>query len=137
MSSTVSTLIQSVRLVDPLSQSERVTNVLLSDGKIQSIDTLSASEIADLPRPPSTVIDGTGCVLGPGLVDLYSQSSEPGHESREPLSALLTSARAGGFSRVGILPTKSSSHACATRNWMGWMSPPRKRKACQPPRDAL
>ena len=105
MSSTVSTLIQSVRLVDPLSQSERVTNVLLSDGKIQSIDTLSASEIADLPRPPSTVIDGTGCVLGPGLVDLYSQSSEPGHESREPLSALLTSARAGGFSRVGILPT--------------------------------
>ena len=99
-----STLIQSVRLIDPLGQSEQVSNVLLADGQIQSIDTLSAADIARLPASPETVIDGSNCVLGPALVDLYSQSGEPGHESRETLATLLASAKAGGFSRLGVLP---------------------------------
>ncbi|MEO1591255.1 MAG: dihydroorotase [Cyanobacteria bacterium J06632_22] len=100
-----STLIQSVRLVDPLGQTEQVSNVLLAAGQIQSIDTLSAADIARLPMSPDTVIDGSNCVLAPGLVDLYSQSGEPGHESRETVQTLLASAQAGGFSRVGVLPT--------------------------------
>ncbi|MEL6135977.1 MAG: dihydroorotase [Cyanobacteria bacterium J06628_6] len=100
-----STLIQSVHLIDPLGQTERVANVLLAEGQIQSIDGLTADEIASLPQPPDRMIDGSGWVLGPGLIDLYSQSGEPGHESRETVQSLLASARAGGFTRVGILPT--------------------------------
>ena len=37
-------------------------------------------------------------------MDLYSHSSEPGHEARETLSDLAQSASAGGFTQVGILP---------------------------------
>jgi dihydroorotase len=49
-------------------------------------------------------VDGTGCVLMPGLVDLYSHSGEPGHEDRETLDSLMAGAISGGFTRVGILP---------------------------------
>jgi dihydroorotase len=60
----------------------------------------------DLPSPGDDVeiLDGTGKVLAPGLVDLYSHSSEPGNEVRETLADLLQGAIAGGFTRVGILP---------------------------------
>ncbi|MBD2019612.1 dihydroorotase, partial [Leptolyngbya sp. FACHB-36] len=50
------------------------------------------------------VQDCRGWVLGPGLVDLYSHSGEPGFEERETLASLLQSARAGGFTRLAILP---------------------------------
>ncbi|MBE7380705.1 MAG: dihydroorotase [Leptolyngbya sp. SIO1E4] len=93
------TLLQRIRLLDPASQTDQVTDVLMVDGVFQAI-------APDLPTPSADVeiIDGTGKVLAPGLVDLYSHSSEPGHESRETLADLMAGAIAGGFTRVGILP---------------------------------
>jgi dihydroorotase len=46
----------------------------------------------------------SGLVLGTGLVDLHSTSSEPGHESRETISELVQAAKNGGFAKIGILP---------------------------------
>jgi dihydroorotase len=43
-------------------------------------------------------------VLGPGLVDLYSHSGEPGFEERETLASLVSAAAAGGFTRLSLLP---------------------------------
>lgn len=97
-----STLIQTVRLIDPLSRTDKVTDVLITDGVVQS---LAPDAISDQARSNLTVVDGQGAVLAPGLVDLYSESSEPGHESRETLHSLRAAARAGGFTRLGILPT--------------------------------
>ena len=58
--------------------------------------------------PADTVVrDCQGLILGPGLVDLYSYSGEPGFESRETRSSLLAAAAAGGFTRVAILPDTS------------------------------
>ncbi|MEO0378565.1 MAG: dihydroorotase, partial [Cyanobacteria bacterium P01_A01_bin.17] len=59
-----------------------------------------------IPNPPTDaqIIDGSGQFLGPGLIDLYSQSGEPGHESRETRASLRQAATAGGFTRVGLLP---------------------------------
>ncbi|MGB3296609.1 MAG: dihydroorotase, partial [Phormidesmis sp.] len=39
-----------------------------------------------------------------GLIDLYSQSGEPGNESRETDESLTRAAAAGGFTRIGLLP---------------------------------
>ena len=95
----VSTLLQRVRLLDPSSQTDQVTDVLMVDGVFQAI-------APNLSVPSETVemIDATGKVLAPGLIDLYSHSSEPGNESRETLADLMAGAIAGGFTRVGILP---------------------------------
>lgn len=95
-------LIQQVRLLDGVSQTDRVGDVLIGEGVILAI----APQITDLP-PATEVIDGRDQVLLPGLVDLYSQSGEPGHEQRETLSSLMRSAAAGGVTRLGILPTTS------------------------------
>ncbi len=51
--------------------------------------------------------DCQGLVIGPGLVDLYSHSGEPGFEERETLLSFLQAAAAGGFTRVSILPDTS------------------------------
>ncbi|MEO0987527.1 MAG: dihydroorotase [Cyanobacteria bacterium J06639_14] len=95
----VSTLLQQVRLLDPSSQLDQVTDVLIVDGVFQAI-------APHLPVPSDAVeiIDATGKLLAPGLVDLYSHSSDPGHESRETLAELMAGAIAGGFTRLGILP---------------------------------
>jgi dihydroorotase len=92
-------LFQQVRLIDPVSGTDRVTDVLWVDGKIAAI----APEISDIPAN-TQVRDCRGLVLGPGLVDLYSHSGEPGFEERETLISLQQAAAAGGFTHIALLP---------------------------------
>ncbi|ELS00187.1 dihydroorotase [Gloeocapsa sp. PCC 73106] len=92
-------LIQKVRVLNPVSDQEQVTDLLLVDGVIQGI----APTIANLPENIK-VINGEGLIAGPGLVDLYSHSGEPGNEARETLLSLGGAAMAGGFTRLSILP---------------------------------
>ena len=95
------TLLRQVRYLDPLSGIDQVGDVLMADGRFAAI----APQLPE-PEPDSAtaIIDGTGKVLLPGLIDLFSHSGEPGHESRETLGELMAGAIAGGFTRVGILP---------------------------------
>jgi dihydroorotase len=97
-------LIRQVCVLDAVTQTDRVSDVLVRDGWIEAM-------AANLPDPPAgaEVIDGTGKLLIPGLVDLYSHSGEPGYESRETLESLLQAGRSGGFTRLGILPTTEPS----------------------------
>ncbi len=94
-----SELLQQVRILDPLSQADRVADVLIEEGKVSAI----ADSISEYPAD-TQVQDAQGWVLGPGLVDLYSHSGEPGFEDRETLQSLMQSAAAGGFTRLAILP---------------------------------
>ncbi|MBE9199216.1 MULTISPECIES: dihydroorotase [unclassified Nodularia (in: cyanobacteria)] len=95
-------LLQQVRVIDPGLETDKIADVLIADGKIQAV----ATEISDI-NSDTQIKDCRGLVLGTGLVDLYSHSSEPGFEERETLSSLLQSAAAGGFTRVSILPDTS------------------------------
>lgn len=93
------TLLQHVRVLDPASNTDQVTDVLMVDGIFRAI----APEVS-LGSSEAEIIDATGQVLMPGLVDLYSHSCEPGYEARETLTALMAGAIAGGVTRLGILP---------------------------------
>ncbi|MBH8554167.1 dihydroorotase [Nostocaceae cyanobacterium CENA357] len=95
-------LLQQVRLIDPVSETDQLADVLISDGKIQAI----ASHISEISSD-TQIKDCQGLILGPGLVDLYSHSGEPGFEERETLLSFLKAAAAGGFTRVSILPDTS------------------------------
>ncbi|MGL5060540.1 MAG: dihydroorotase [Microcoleus sp.] len=92
-------LLQNVRVLDPVSKSDRIADILISEGKIAAIE----SKIAEIPAA-AQVRDCRGLILGPGLVDIYSHSGEPGFEDRETLESLLLAAAAGGFTRVTVLP---------------------------------
>jgi dihydroorotase len=91
-------LFQQVRVLDPISQTERVADVLVLDGVIQEVSTTT-----QLPTD-LTITPGEHLILAPGLVDLYSHSGTPGHEERETIESLLLAAKAGGFVHVNILP---------------------------------
>ncbi len=95
-------LLKQVRVIDPVQQTDKLTDVLIIDGYIQTI----APQITDFSSD-TTIRDCHRLVLGAGLVDLYSHSGEPGFEERETLSSLLQAAIAGGFTRIGVLPDTS------------------------------
>ena len=94
-----SELLQQVRVLDPVSGTDQLADVLIADGAIEAVETA----ISDVPADTS-VRDGRGLILAPGLVDLYSHSGEPGFEERETWLSLLEAAAAGGFTRLAILP---------------------------------
>ncbi|MBD2778712.1 dihydroorotase [Iningainema tapete] len=97
-----SELLQQVRVINPVSGTDQIADVLIADGYIRSV----ANSIYDVPND-TQIRDCRGMVLGTGLVDLYSYSGEPGFEERETLKSLLQAAAAGGFTRVNILPNTS------------------------------
>ena len=92
-------LLKQVRVIDPLQKTDIVADVLIINGYIQDV----APQITNFTTDTS-VHDCQGLVIGPGLVDLYSHSGEPGFEERETLSSLLQAATAGGFTRMCVLP---------------------------------
>lgn len=95
-------LLKQVRVIDPLQKTDLVADVLIIDGYIQDV----APQITNFTTDTS-VRDCQGLVIGPGLVDLYSHSGEPGFEERETLSSLCQAATAGGFTRICVLPDTS------------------------------
>jgi len=94
-----SELLQQVRLIDPVSGTDQLADVLITDGIIKEVH----ERISDYPDG-AQLRDCRGMVLGPGLVDLYSHSGEPGFEERETLFTLAEAAASGGFTRINILP---------------------------------
>ncbi len=98
----MATLIQQAYLIDPVDpatvSAEGIGDVLIEAGRIVAITPhLTPPDNADL-------IDAQGQFLGSGLIDLYSQSGEPGNESRETYKSITRAAAAGGFTRIGLLP---------------------------------
>ncbi|MGD1715625.1 dihydroorotase [Dapis sp. BLCC M172] len=94
-----SKLLQQVRILDPVSQTDRVADVLIIDGKIAGVE----GNISEFPTK-TDIQDCRELILGPGLVDLYCHSGEPGFEERETIESLMQASRAGGFTRLAILP---------------------------------
>ena len=94
-----SELLQQVRILDPVSGTDKIADVLVADGWIKAVENSISDWSSD-----TQLRDCRGMVLGPGLVDLYSHSGEPGFEERETLASLLGAATSGGFTRLAILP---------------------------------
>ena len=99
-----STLIRQIRVIDPTVNANSINDLLVVNGIIQAIEP----HINHIPSD-TTIFDGNGLILGPGLMDLYSYSGEPGYEDRETLESLSDSAIAGGFTQVAILPNTHPS----------------------------
>jgi dihydroorotase len=92
-------LLKNVRIIDPVSETNRQADVLIIDGIIQQIQPEIVTDLDSIQ-----VFNCQGMILGSGLVDLYSYTGEPGFEDRETLTSLRQAGLAGGFTRIGILP---------------------------------
>ena len=70
------TIIKGGRVIDPASSTDAVKDVLFEDGIIVKVEE-NISEAAE------NVIDASGCLVCPGLIDLHVHLREPGFEHKE------------------------------------------------------
>ena len=69
-------LIQNARVIDPSQGLDKVMDLLLEDGKIAQLGS-------NLPAQNAQVVDGTGLVAAPGLVDMHVHLRDPGLTHKE------------------------------------------------------
>src|SRR5438034_7362192 len=91
------TLFRGVRLIDPASGQDGVTDVLIEDELVAAIGPGSGHDKAE-------VIDADGLVMAPGLVDLHAHLREPGFEHKETIETGTPAAAAGGYTAVCAMP---------------------------------
>lgn len=90
-------LLQNVRLIDPSQGLDKVANLLLEDGKIAGIGEHLSAEGAK-------VVDGTGLVAAPGLVDMHVHLRDPGLTYKEDVYTGCRAAAAGGVTSLLAMP---------------------------------
>src|SRR5712672_30349 len=99
-----STLITNGHIIDPASGIDRVGDVYITGGKIAKIDL-----DATLRKHPHDrdVIDASGLVVCPGLIDIHVHLREPGQSAKETIATGAKCAAAGGFTTVVCMPNTS------------------------------
>ncbi|MHB1419415.1 MAG: dihydroorotase [Bacillota bacterium] len=91
-------LIKGGRVVDPAGGTDRITDVLVDQGKIVAVaDGLTGGEGVE-------VIDASGKIIAPGLVDMHVHLRDPGYEAKETIATGTRAAAAGGFTGIACMP---------------------------------
>jgi dihydroorotase len=87
-------VIKNGRVVDPQNGIDETLDILISNGKILSVDKkISVSKEVE-------VFDATGMIVAPGFIDLHCHLREPGYERKETIESGLLAALYGGFTAV-------------------------------------
>ncbi|MFN3966860.1 MAG: dihydroorotase [Endomicrobiia bacterium] len=88
-------LLKSGRVVDPSTKTDKVLDILISDGKIALIGKNLRYRKSEIK-----LIDVSGKVVIPGVIDIHTHLREPGHEEEETIATGTLSAAKGGITSV-------------------------------------
>lgn len=95
------TVFSHARIVDPSRGLDAVGSVIVAEGKILA----AGPEVLNQGAPEGwEIVDATGKVVVPGLVDMRVFLGEPGHEHRETFASASRAAAAGGVTTIVTMP---------------------------------
>ena len=95
------TVFAGARIVDPARRLDAVGSVIVAEGRILA----AGPEVLNQGSPEGwEVVDATGKVIVPGLVDCRVFMGEPGHEHRETFASVSRAAAAGGVTTIITMP---------------------------------
>lgn len=90
-------LIRGARVIDPAAGRDENADLRVERGCIGSIGKNLSSNGAN-------VVEASGWVLAPGLIDLHTHLREPGQEYKETVESGVAAAVAGGFTTICCMP---------------------------------
>ncbi|OPY79963.1 MAG: Dihydroorotase [Syntrophorhabdus sp. PtaU1.Bin153] len=88
-------LIKNGRVIDPKSGLDGILDVFIQGDRIEKIDRPLSREGRDVE-----VIDATGHIVAPGLIDVHTHLREPGYEWKETIRTGTMAAVRGGFTSI-------------------------------------
>ena len=94
------TLIKGGRVIDPEMGMDGVMDIYIENGKIAAI----GNEKSKTQNPKPKIIDASGKLVVPGLIDMHTHLREPGHEYKETIQTGCLAAAQGGFSSICCMP---------------------------------
>ena len=94
-------LIKNGRLIDPLSKRDEVVDIAIENDKVKEIGKNLQEDNFD------QVIDATGCVVSPGLIDIHVHFRDPGPTYKEDIFTGAKAAAKGGFTTVVCMANTS------------------------------
>ncbi|HET9087295.1 MAG TPA: dihydroorotase [Acidobacteriaceae bacterium] len=119
-----SILIRGGKLIDPSTATDSNRDLLLRDGRVAAVD-LPGQLDALAQVENATLIDASGAIVAPGLIDIHVHLREPGQSYKETIASGTLAAAAGGFTSVCAMPnTLPVNDSPETTRWM--LSPERE-----------
>src|ERR1039458_2968050 len=110
------------RLIDPAAGVDEQKDVLLINGRVAEIAGTGKLK----GKNGAEVLDATGMVVAPGLIDIHVHLREPGQAYKETIATGTAAAAAGGFTRVASMPQTTPGEALAQS--MRWVQGPGDRE---------
>lgn len=97
------------RVIDPASGRDEIADIWICDGRI----------VARIDGEPDEVIDASGLVVSPGLIDIHVHLREPGGSHKETIATGTACAAAGGFTSVVCMPnTQPTADGPSVISWI-------------------
>jgi len=100
--------IQGGRVIDPVNGIDEIRDLFVQDGRL-----------VEKKSPGATLIDASGKVVTPGLIDIHVHFREPGQSHKETIETGSRAAAMGGFTTVVCMPnTNPVADSPATIAWI-------------------
>ncbi|MGA9670889.1 MAG: dihydroorotase [Terracidiphilus sp.] len=108
-------VIRNGHLIDPAAGVDGLKDILLKDGRVAEIASPGKLKQAN----GAEVLDATGLIVAPGLVDIHVHLREPGQGYKETIATGTAAAAAGGFTSVAAMPnTIPVNDSAEITRWM-------------------
>ena len=102
------TVIKGGRVVDP-GNLDDILDIVIEDGKIVEI---KQNALAGNEKREVKIIDASGKIVAPGLIDMHVHLRDPGYEYKETIETGGRAAAFGGFTAICCMPNTNPVNDC-------------------------